>query len=131
VPNVRNEAGIVGASDWKNRYSSCPGRESAGSSGSGDSTGHHITIAEPSSAVCSEKCASSERTDSDTTAGQWTKNRNPLAITRATSGRVSKAHAERTGGGRSRARHIHAGIPVRSSGAARNVNSMCCTMCML
>ena len=79
----------------------------------------------------SEKCASSDRTDSDTTAGQWMKNSTPLATISATSGRVSSAQTARTAAGRSSARHIHAGVPVRSSGAATNVNSMCCTMCML
>ncbi len=39
--------------------------------------------------------------------------------------------APATGRVRSTARHIHAGVPVRSSGAATNVNSMCWTMCML
>ena len=60
----------------------------------------------------SEKCASSDRTDSDTTAGQWMKNSTPLATISATSGRVSSAQTARTAAGRSSARHIHAGVPV-------------------
>jgi hypothetical protein len=46
-PNVRKDAGIVGASDWANRYIICAGGDRAGSSTSGDITGHHITIADP------------------------------------------------------------------------------------
>jgi hypothetical protein len=81
--------------------------------------------------VCNAKCASSERTDSDTTSGQWVKSSTPLATIKATSGRVSSAQITRIGAGRRSARHIHAGVPVSKSGAATNVNSMCCTMCML
>src|SRR6266550_7670609 len=96
-PNVRNDAGIVGASDWTNRYSIWPGGVSGGISGSGETTGHHITTAEPSRSVCKRKCESSEWTDRVTTAGQWLNNRSPLNTTIAGRGRVRKRHTLRRG----------------------------------
>ena len=60
-PNVRNDAGMVGASDCRNRYSICPGAGSAGYSGSGDITGHHIRSAVETNSTCSPKCDHPDR----------------------------------------------------------------------
>ena len=64
-----------------------------------------------------------------TTAGQCVNNSTPLKITVATTGRVIVRQVRSTHAGASARRHIHAGIPAMSIGAAINVYSRCCTMC--
>ena len=102
---------------------------SGGSSGSGDMIGHHMTIAEPSSTTCSRKCSGSCTTAVSTITGQCVISRTPLKIRVATSGRVTVRQARSTHGGDSTFRHIHAGIPATSIGAATSVYSRCWTMC--
>src|SRR5438477_6066417 len=124
-PKVRNDAGIVGASDWKNRYIICAGAGSAGSSGSGDMIGHHIASAAKTRRAWSAKCRSSDRTEAVTIAGQWVKNRTALKNTRATSGRVKNRATALIGLSLSHALSIHTGVPAMSIGGATSENSMC------
>jgi hypothetical protein len=128
LPNVRNDAGIVGASDWKNRYSIWPGSDSGGSSGSGEATGHHIASADETASACRPKCASSERTERSTISGQCVNSSTPLKNAIATTGRTATRAARPTTRVRRIARSIQAGAPASSIGAATSVNSMCCTM---
>src|SRR5438128_12639238 len=89
-PNVRKAAGTFGARDWTNRYTICAGAGNAGSSGSGDTIGHHMIKAETTSATCAPKWNASERTDSVTTAGQWVNSRTALNRINAGKGRSSR-----------------------------------------
>src|SRR5881296_579104 len=105
-PRVRNDAGMVGASDCRNRYSIWPGGGRGGNSGSGDITGHHMARAEETNRTCSEKWYHSDRTDAATTAGQCVNRRTVLNRMSATRGRVTNENTTCTGRGRSILRSI-------------------------
>ena len=70
---------------------------------------------------CSARCSGSEPTDAVTTAGQWVNSSTPLKIAIAMMGRVTLRQTRARIGTRKTERHIHAGMPATSSGAATSV----------
>ena len=71
--------------------------------------------------MCSARCSGSEPTEAVTTAGQCVNSSTPSKITSAITGRVTLRQIRASAGVRSTDRHIHAGIPATSSGAATSV----------
>src|SRR4029078_12271968 len=79
--------------------------------------------------TCSPKWVHSERTERVTISGQCVNSNTELNVISATTGRVRKPKIAPIGLGARISRHIHAGIPETSNGAATSVNSRCWNMC--
>ena len=89
-----------------------------------------MSRAESSSSAWATKCSGWLRKVAFTQKGQWLSTRTALNWMRLGTGRAAWRTTRSRRPGRSR-RASQAGVPSRSSGAATNVMSMCCTMCTL
>src|SRR5680860_709685 len=125
---VRKEAGTVGSTDCRNRYSILAGGLSRGSSSTRPTTGDHIMNEVTTKKKCNPKCSGSERRDASTSEGQCDTATNTLKAISATIGRVKKRAALSTAGGETSALRSQRGVPISNSGGAIRENTMCWTM---
>ena len=125
---MRNEAGIVGTTDWRNRNAIRRGGTRRGISGSGLTTGIQTISAVTTSTVWAAKWAQPDSRVRSTTAGQWTSTMVTLKTTSAGKNRHNQRTDLNSQRGERAHRASHAGVPSRISGADTIVKVRCWTM---